>query len=158
MKSSYTWFNQFKSQGSNVMKASNILFGLLAAFAATVAHADVASAQKLAAKYETIAKNINPASTGLSANDGKSFYNREITVKGQQVACASCHTANPADNGKHIVTGKPIRPLSPTANPKRFADIDKVEKEFTAHCHDVIGRDCSAQEKGNFIAYLLSVN
>src|SRR5690606_16439298 len=128
------------------------------AFAGTSAHADISSAQQLAAKYESIAKNINPDSTGLSASDGKAFYQREITVKGQQVACASCHTANPADTGKHIVTGKPIRPLAPAVNPKRFADIDKVEKEFTSHCHDVIGRDCSAQEKGNFITYLLGVN
>jgi len=140
------------------MKASNILFGLLIAFTSASVHADVETAQKLADKYEAIAKNINPASTGLSANDGKAFFNRELTVQGKQVACASCHTANPADTGKHIVTGKPIRPLAPSANPKRFADIDKVEKEFTAHCHDVIGRDCSAQEKGNFISYLLSVN
>ncbi|PKO92452.1 MAG: hypothetical protein CVU15_04805 [Betaproteobacteria bacterium HGW-Betaproteobacteria-1] len=140
------------------MKASNILFGLLIAFTSASVHADVGTAQQLADKYEAISKNINPASTGLSANDGKAFFNREITVKGKQVACASCHTANPADTGKHIVTGKPIRPLAPSANPNRFADIEKVEKEFAAHCHDVIGRDCSAQEKGNFISYLLSVN
>lgn len=139
------------------MKYSNIILGLLFAFASLSAQADVVSAQKLADKYAIIAKHITPSSTGLSASDGKAFFNREITVKGQQVACASCHTANPADTGKHIVTGKPIRPLAPSANPKRFSDIDKVEKEFTDHCNDVIGRDCSAQEKGNFITYLLSV-
>lgn len=139
------------------MKANKILFGLLIAFASASVHADVVSAQKLAIKYESIAKHINPGATGLSASDGKAFYNREITVKGQQVACASCHTANPAATGKHIVTGKPIRPLAPSANPKRFADIEKVEKQFTDHCNDVIGTDCSAQEKGNFITYLLSV-
>ncbi|MDP2248641.1 MAG: DUF1924 domain-containing protein [Nitrosomonadales bacterium] len=139
------------------MKYNKIALGLIFAFASLSAQADVVSAQKLADKYATIAKHITPSSTGLSASDGKAFFNREITVKGQQVACASCHTANPADTGKHIVTGKPIRPLAPSANPKRFADTEKVEKEFTDHCNDVIGRDCSAQEKGNFITYLLSV-
>ncbi|MEY3747527.1 MAG: Cytochrome c [Pseudomonadota bacterium] len=139
------------------MKKTSFVISLFLAFASYSAHADVVSAQKLADKYATFAKHANPSSTGLSASDGKAFYNREITVKGQQVACASCHTANPADAGKHIVTGKPIRPLAPSANPKRFADIDKVEKEFTDHCNDVIGRDCSAQEKGNFITYLLSI-
>lgn len=136
---------------------SRIALSILFAFSSITAQADVASAQKLADKYATIAKHINPSSTGLSASDGKAFFNREITVKGQQVACASCHTANPADAGKHIVTSKPIRPLAPSANPKRFADTDKVEKEFTDHCNDVIGRDCTAQEKGNFITYLLTV-
>jgi mono/diheme cytochrome c family protein len=139
------------------MKSSKIVLSLLFAFASMSAQADVASAEKLADKYATIAKHITPSSTGLSASDGKAFFNREITVKGQQVACASCHTANPADTGKHIVTGKPIRPLAPSANPKRFSDTEKVEKEFTDHCNDVIGRDCSAQEKGNFITYLLSI-
>jgi hypothetical protein len=56
-----------------------------------------------------------------------------------------------------MVTGKPIRPLAPAANDKRFTSVDKVEKNFTKHCNDIIGRDCTAQEKGNFIAYLLSV-
>jgi cytochrome c peroxidase len=139
------------------MKSSKIALSLLFAFASLSAQADVASAEKLAEKYATFAKHITPSSTGLSASDGKAFFNREITVKNQQVACASCHTANPANTGKHIVTGKPIRPLAPSVNPKRFADTEKVEKEFTDHCNDVIGRDCSAQEKGNFITYLLSV-
>lgn len=139
------------------MKTSKILLGLLFTFASLSAQADVTSAQKLADKYAAIAKHINPASTGLSASDGKAFYNREITVKGQQVACASCHTANPAATGKHIATGKPIRPLAPSANAKRFTDIDMVEKKFTEHCNDIIGNDCSAQEKGNFITYLLTV-
>jgi len=139
------------------MNKITTMLAVLLSFSAISAHADAVTAQKLADKYATIAKNINPNSTGLSADDGKDFFNREITIKGKQVACASCHTANPADNGKHIVTGKPIRPLSPNANEKRFASIDKVEKNFTKHCNDIIGRDCTAQEKGNFIAYLLSV-
>ena len=39
----------------------------------------------------------------------------------------------------------------------RFADIDKVEKNFTKHCNDITGRDCSAKEKANFVTYLISV-
>lgn len=134
-------------------------FALLAALGAAsfTAQADMASAQKLADKYAAIAKNIDPASKGLSADAGKAFYNRELTIKGKQVACASCHTANPADAGKHMVTGKPIKPLAPSANPKRFANVDKVEKNFEKHCLDIIGRDCTAQEKGNYIAYLLTI-
>lgn len=119
--------------------------------------ADSASAQKLADKYAAIAKNIDPTSKGASAEDGKAFFNRELTIKGKQVACASCHTANPAETGKHIVTKKSIKPLAPSANPERFANVDKVEKNFEKHCLDIIGRDCTAQEKANFITYLLSV-
>ncbi|OIQ86081.1 cytochrome c'' precursor [mine drainage metagenome] len=127
------------------------------ALASVGAQADQDSAQKLADKYAAIAKNVNPSSTGLSVEAGKAFFNRQLTIRGKQVACASCHTANPANVGKHMMTGKAIQPLAPAANPKRFSDLDKVEKNFEKHCMDIIGRDCTAQEKGNFIAYLLSV-
>jgi len=137
-------------------KISVALFAVLSIASFSVL-ADAASAQKLADKYAAIAKNIDPASKGLSVDDGKAFFNRELTVRGKQIACASCHTTNPADTGKNIVTGKPIKPLAPAANPERFSNLDKVEKNFEKHCLDVIGRDCTAQEKGNFIAYLISV-
>lgn len=136
-------------------KLSSTLFILFSTLSLS-AHADIDTAKKLADKYEVIAKHIDPQSAGLSEEEGKTFYTRELTIKGKQVACASCHTSNPADIGKHLVTGKPIRPLSPVANDKRFTSVDKVEKNFTKHCNDIIGRDCTAQEKGNFIAYLLT--
>lgn len=137
----------------------NTSFALLIALglASFSVMADSASAQKLADKYASIAKNIDPASKGLSADAGKAFFNRELTIRGKQVACASCHTSNPANTGKHIVTGKPIKPLAPSVNTQRFSDVEKVEKNFEKHCLEIIGRDCTAQEKGNYIAYLLTV-
>ncbi len=120
------------------------------------AMADVASAQKLADKYAAFAKNINPAAKP-SADAGKAFFLRKITVHGKEVSCSSCHTENPAANGKHITTGKPIKPLAPSANKARFSDIDKVETNFEKHCLDIIGKDCTAQEKADYITYLLTV-
>lgn len=136
-------------------KFTSTLIILLSAWSIS-AHADVDTAQKLADKYAAIAKHIDPQFTGLSEENGKAFFTRELTIKGKQVACASCHTSDPADTGKHLVTGKPIRPLSPVTNAKRFSSLEKVEKNFTKHCHDIIGRDCTALEKGDFIAYLLT--
>ena len=93
------------------MKKISLTLLSLFALASLNATADVASAQKFADKYAVIAKNIDPAFAGPSAEEGKAFFNRELLIKGKPTACASCHTANPADQGKHIVTGKPIRPL-----------------------------------------------
>jgi len=31
-----------------------------------------------------------------------------------------------------------------------------VEENFTKHCNEVIGADCTAAEKANYIAYLLT--
>jgi hypothetical protein len=41
-------------------------------------------------------------------------------------------------------------------NTKRFKSMQEVEKNFTKHCNEVVGSDCSPQEKGNYIAYLLT--
>jgi len=138
------------------MKKISIVLSALLSIVAFSAQADVASAQKLADKYAGIAKSVNPDFTGPSAEEGKAFFNREIGVKGRKVSCASCHTSNPADNGKNIVTNKLIRPLSPVVNPKRFSDLDKVEAKFVEHCNDITGSDCTAQEKANFITYLIT--
>lgn len=139
------------------MKKTNILIATLLGFAAITAHADVANAVKLEKKYAAFAKTANPEYAGPSAVDGKFFFNRKIKLaNGKEAACASCHTANPADEGKHIITGKPIKPLSPNVNYKRFSDVDKVEEQFTKHCNDIIGSDCTAAEKANYIAYLLT--
>lgn len=145
------------------MKVMHYLLFTLLGFSVTSAYADVATAKKLADKYAAEAKIVNPAYSGLSATDGKAFFNREViqfkgdkSNQGKAIACASCHTTNPADVGKHIVTGKVIKPLAPSVNPKRFASLENVEKKFTKHCNEVVGSDCTLKEKGDYIAYLLT--
>ena len=139
------------------MKKLSIALAALLSFAAFSAQADVANAVKLQTKYKAFAKTANPEYSSTSAVDGKFFYNRKIKgADGKETSCSSCHTQNPADEGKHIVTGKKIAPLSPNVNHKRFSDIDKVEENFTKHCNEVIGADCTAAEKANYIAYLLT--
>lgn len=130
------------------------VFGVL--FSAS-ALADVTNAEKLVYKYTNIAHSVNETYQAPSITDGKIFFNRKFkTPSGKEAACASCHTSNPANVGKNIVTGKEIPPLAPRVNTKRFTDLDKVEEEFTKHCNDILGADCAPAEKANFIAYLLT--
>lgn len=139
------------------MKKLNIVLAILLGVAATSAQANVANAEKLVNIYSAIAKHDNPEYTGPTAADGKFFFNRKIKHgNDKEMACASCHTANPADDGKHVVTGKAIRPLSPVVNAKRFEDFEKVQEKFTQHCKDIIGSDCTAAEKASYITYLLT--
>ena len=92
--------------------------------------------------------------SALSATNGAALYRTEHPGRNAQpVSCASCHTANPKQAGRTRV-GKAIEPLSPAANPERFTDAAKVEKWFRRNCQDVLQRECSAQEKGDFIAWL----
>lgn len=91
---------------------------------------------------------------GFSAARGESFYK---TTSSNKSSCTSCHTENPAAQGKHATTGKAILPLAPSANAERFSDPAKVEKWFKRNCNDVLARVCTAQEKGDFLTYLLTV-
>ncbi len=76
---------------------------------------------------------------------------------GREWACASCHTASPTVDGKHARTGKVIGPMAPAFNPERFTDAAKTEKWFRRNCNDVIGRECSAAEKADVLAWLTSL-
>jgi hypothetical protein len=89
----------------------------------------------------------------FSAARGAAFYK----AKTGELACASCHGDSPLASGKHATTGKVIQPLAPATNAQRFTDAAKVEKWFKRNCNDVLKRACTATEKGDFIAYLLSV-
>lgn len=93
----------------------------------------------------------------FSAEIGRAFYLKRRTWQTSDFTCSGCHTENPAKEGKHIESGKSIKPLAPAANHERFTDAAKVEKNFSQHCLDLHERDCFAREKGDFIAYLMSV-
>ncbi len=71
-------------------------------------------------------------------------------------SCATCHTASLTQAGKHATTGKSIEPMAVSVNPKRLTDPAKVEKWFGRNCRWTLGRDCSPQEKANFLSYIES--
>ncbi len=94
-----------------------------------------------------------PGIQGFSAARGRALYER----RGKDWSCGSCHTSDPRRVGEHAVTGRRIQPLAPGANPSRFTDVAKVEKWFRRNCRDVLGRECTAVEKGDFITWLNSL-
>ena len=69
-------------------------------------------------------------------------------------SCSSCHTSDLSNDGKHIKTQKSIKPMAPNANAKRLTDTKKIEKWFMRNCKWTLGRECSAQEKGDFLIYI----
>jgi len=85
---------------------------------------------------------------------GEQFFN---TKHGKEWSCASCHENPPNHDTKHIVTGKVIKPLAPSANPARFTDEVKAEKWFKRNCNDVLGRDCTTQEKADVLSWLMTI-
>lgn len=112
-----------------------------AALLSSVSHAD-ASAQLQA---------LQAAGAGpFSAAAGEALWLQDNNGR----SCATCHGSDPARPGKHQKTGKPIDPMALHANPERFTDAAKTEKWFLRNCRWTLGRECSAQEKGDVITWL----
>jgi hypothetical protein len=103
---------------------------------------------------QDLLKTYEAQSSKASINRGEQFFNAK---HGKEWSCASCHENPPNHETKHVVTGKVIKPLAINANPARFTDDAKVEKWFKRNCNDVLGRECSIQEKADVLAWLMSV-
>ena len=105
-------------------------------------------------RFEAEARPAAPNFRGFSAQRGEAFFK---VTHGAEWSCASCHSGNPLAPGKHAKTGKPIAPLAPAANAERFTDAATIDKWFRRNCNDVLGRACTAQEKGDVLQYLMSL-
>lgn len=133
------------------MRATPIAGLLVLALAGLAAHA--ASPAEIQASLAAAAR-AERADASFSAERGRRFFE---AMHGTDWSCTSCHTKNPATEGRHATTGKAIAPLAPAANANRFTDPAKVEKWFTRNCKDVLQRQCTPLEKGDVLAYLMSV-
>ena len=103
---------------------------------------------------QELLKSYESQSSKASPGKGEQFFNAK---HGKEWSCASCHDNPPNHETKHIVTGKVIKPLSPNANSARFTDEAKVDKWFKRNCNDVLGRECTAQEKADVLSWLMTV-
>lgn len=129
-----------------------LIVGLLAFGAAQAAPQDILQG------YATQARQATPSFQAFSAARGEQLFHAKRQHSGGKVqSCASCHTGNPKSAGRNEKTGKEILPLAPIANKDRLTDPAKVEKWFKRNCQDVLERACTAQEKGDFLTYLILV-
>ncbi|MFO1340460.1 MAG: DUF1924 domain-containing protein [Burkholderiaceae bacterium] len=104
-------------------------------------------AEQLAGYEVAAARRALPA-------QGEAFFTAR---HGREWACASCHGTPPTRPGQHKSTGKAIAPLAPAFEPTRFTDAAKTEKWFRRNCNDVLGRECSAGEKADVLAWLMGM-
>jgi hypothetical protein len=125
---------------------------LVASFAASCALAETPA--DFIKTFEADARQNSASFAGFSAQRGEVFFN---STHGQEWSCSSCHTKDPSAAGKHAKTDKPIKPMAPAANGERFTSPAKVAKWFKRNCNDVVGRVCTAQEKGDVLTYLISL-
>ena len=118
----------------------------------------------LAAPFYAQADAISDLETKYQAQGGKDFsaiagealWNNEFIdpKSGDKRSCTTCHTADLKQDGKHATTGKTIEPMAPSVTPARFSEVKKIEKWFLRNCKWTLGRECSAQEKGDVLALI----
>lgn len=96
----------------------------------------------------------NQAGVPGQPDRGRAFFTAR---HGGEWSCASCHGNPPTTAGQHAGTGKAIDPLAPAFNAQAFTDSAKVDKWFRRNCKDVARRECSAGEKADVLAYLMSL-
>jgi len=136
--------------------------------------------ERLLEGYVQQAKAVDPAFAGFSPERGREFYLSKHAIKGVgAVSCASCHRKDPREQVKahrvdilcracHVINDEEhpnpkeaklryIEPFAPHANPKRFSNSAHVEEFFKVNCTMVLKRECTPVEKGDLIAWLLTV-
>lgn len=112
--------------------------------------------EDLLAQYATTAKAASAGFTGFSAARGKTLHTQTFASgKADTPACTSCHGDDPRSSGRSR-TGKAIEPMAASLVPSRYTDPAKVEKWFKRNCNEVLGRECTPLEKGDWLAYMLS--
>lgn len=106
------------------------------------------------AQYASAAKAADPAFAGFSAARGKTLHTQTFAGgKPDTPSCTSCHGTDPRAAGRNA-TGRAIEPVALSAAPTRYTDPAKVEKWFKRNCTEVMGRECSATEKGDWLSFM----
>ena len=100
------------------------------------------------------AQQEDPGLTGFAAERGEGLFRAQKGGgKPDTPSCTTCHSETPQAAGE-TRAGKPIDPIAVSTAPKRFTDPAEVEKWFGRNCKSVLGRECTAAEKSDFITFM----
>lgn len=140
------------------MRSRLILSGILIAGLSLGAGASIAFAaagqDAILAKLSEEAKAADANFAGFDAKRGKAFFlSVQSGGKPETPSCTTCHTKDPKKAGQTRV-GKTIAAMAVSVTPDRYTDAEKVAKWFTRNCNNVVGRECTAIEKGDFVTYM----
>lgn len=129
-----------------------LLIGCLAAIASVPTQA--ASIDSLIQHYAQEAQATTPNLSQFEASEGETLYFATFTTgKADTPSCTACHGQDPRQSGE-TRAGKRIEPMAVSANGQRYTDLKKTEKWFRRNCKSVLGRECTAIEKGNFLLFM----
>jgi hypothetical protein len=100
---------------------------------------------------ELLARYAGQAGEAFSAARGRQLYQADVGGR----TCTRCHATDIREEGRatFLFFTRKIGPLALSVNPKRFTKPDDADKKFDRYCKEVLGRACTAQEKGDLLAY-----
>jgi len=136
--------------------------------------------EEILERYAELAKQEDPSFDGFSIEHGHELYlqkrvlpvvgaincaschlpdsRQEIIAHQSKVLCRQCHVINDSEHPRpKDAELRKILPLVPSANPRRLTNFEHVEEFLKPNCEMVIGRGCTTPEKGDIIAWLISV-
>jgi mono/diheme cytochrome c family protein len=106
--------------------------------------------EDLLAQYAAAAK-----SAGFSAARGQALHMQNFSGgKPDTPSCTTCHGKDTRGAGRTLA-GKTVEPVAVSAAPTRYTDPAKVEKWFKRNCTEVLGRECTPQEKGDWLTFVI---
>jgi len=109
------------------------------------------------ASDELFARYKSEGAANFDAERGKKNWTKqEKGADGAMMSCSTCHGEDLSKQGSHHETKKVIEPMAASVNAERYTDVKKIEKWFKRNCKDAWARECTAQEKGDFLKFLLS--
>ncbi len=146
---------------SGLARAAGFATGVLVGFTAVLLLwrlmpiGSAEAATPLLSRYELNARAEDASFAGFDATRGRALYFEEHSGPSGKASCATCHS-NDATRVGRSPAGKVIDPLAPSANAVRFADPAKADKWFDRNCKQVLGRTCTARERGDLAAHPLT--
>ena len=108
---------------------------------------------------DVVAQLSNQGASPGQAEKGAAMWTKSFSANSKPLerSCSTCHTRDLRNTGKHVKTGKPIKPMAPSVNSERLSDAKKIAKWLKRNCKWTLGRECTAQEKADVISYLRSL-
>ncbi len=105
---------------------------------------------------ELLAEYRSQGAGEFSAEAGKTLWFQEFihAKTGKVRQCTTCHTNDLRKAGKHVRTGKVIKPMAPAVNPARLTKLKKIRKWLKRNCKWTLSRECTAQEKGDILTFI----
>lgn len=140
----------------SLIKSSVAVFVSGLALLAVAAPAAAGPREDQLAHYAAAAKAANPAFAGFSAERGRTLHSHAFAGgKPDTPACTSCHGKDTRAAGRNPA-GKAIEAVAVSVTPSRYTDPAKVEKWFKRNCNEVLGRECTPLEKGDWLSFMLT--